>query len=341
LEAQVAVELKKRVNEPDGLLPKTGRDSDHLLSALATLVATVAPSLDVTIDVEAEGKSMTAIEANDWIEGKAKTLVERSVGDMSDWRVQNRKSMVDSLRFLKDPASGEIHGRAAFNVGVRYGATGVVTVGGFRAAKIYELIGVLKGETSVVTRQSAMPTVTGPILRAWASEQAELIAKAGLPLSEKLKAASLAMLCGGDASKLPIVIQNDEYLTEKELESQLKELDEVEVFLGTEIDYSEEDDIRPSSFRNSFQVSTTLLFLPKTVPSILTVSNLSWPNCVPDLYLDENPQSCEEAFHRAVIAAWGGKAEFDEDTRNVGEVEGEDIKRAVRIYSRPIDVGKV
>jgi len=45
------------------------------------------------------------------------------------------------------------------------------------------------------------------------------------------------MLCGGDASSLPIAILDGEYLTETSLSILLRGLVEVEVYKGIEIEY--------------------------------------------------------------------------------------------------------
>jgi hypothetical protein len=109
------------------------------------------------------------------------------------------------------------------------------------------------------------------------------------------------------------------------------------MYEGGEIDYDEDDDVRPKAFKNEFIVSPTLFLVPEAASSILIVGKRSWPECVPDLYLPDQPKCCEDAFHSALKRAWGAEAEWEEDSRVVGEVQGEEILRQVRIYSRPGD----
>jgi hypothetical protein len=211
-------------------------------------------------------------------------------------------------------------------------------VGGFSSEPLQEVAGVFFGETETVARNSAMPTVPAALLREWATEQARLIAGSRIAGDEKLQAASLVMLFGGEVSDLPVAVRNGEYLTAKEVEALLRELDEAEVHKGSEIQYDEdEDDVAPKAFKNDFVSSSTLFLVPDRTHSILTVGKQQWPECVPELYLADQPKCCEEAFHQVLKRAWGVEPEMDSDTRVVGEVHGYEISRVVRIYSRPID----
>jgi hypothetical protein len=293
--------------------------------------------VDVTIEVAENGKQDIAVSANDWLTEPPEKLVERAGHSLESWHAPHLKSLLANFRELRDSRSGETHGRACIWVGSRYDMVGVVTVGGFRADMLHQIAGVLRGETESVARNSAMPTVPAPILREWATEQAELIASARLSGRQKLDAASLVMLCGGVAFALPVAIRDGEYVTVAALDVVLRGLDTVEVYEGNEIEYDEDDDVRPKAFRNYFKVSPTLFLVPDGASSILTVGKQSWPECVADLYLADEPKCCQDAFRGALRHAWGVEPEWDEDSRIVGKVDGEEISRQVRIYSRPTD----
>ncbi|MCX6929426.1 MAG: hypothetical protein NT154_40360, partial [Verrucomicrobia bacterium] len=256
---------------------------------------------------------------------------------LESWHAPHLKSLLANFRELRDSKSGETHRRACICVGSSFYTAGVVTVGGFRADTLRDIAGVLRGETESVARNSAMPSVPAPVLREWATEQARLVASTKLPGDYRLEAASLVMLCGGDASDLPVAIRDGEYLTVSALGTWLRGLDEVETCEGSEIEYDEDDDVRPKAFRNDFKVSPALFLVPRRARSILSVGKQSWPECVPELYLADQPKCCEDAFHGALKRAWGIEPESDEDSRVVGEVRGEEISRQVRIYSRPLD----
>ncbi|MGZ5545789.1 MAG: HD domain-containing protein, partial [Limisphaerales bacterium] len=244
------------------------------------------------------------------------------------------------MRLLEDSASAEVYGRACI-VGTEYfPPSGVVTVGGFRSSRLQEIAGVLRGEPQTAARDSAMPTVTTAALRAWASEQAELIAISSISRERKLHAASVVMLCGGNASALPVAIRDLEYLTASSLAEFLRDLDEVELYLGSEITYDEDDNVRPKDFKNDFVVSSKLFFVPRHVPSILKLGAEDWPACIPGLHPPGQARCCEDVFHATIKTAWEATPEYDEDSRVVGEVAGEEILRRVRIYTRPRDLSR-
>ena len=212
-------------------------------------------------------------------------------------------------------------------------------MGGFRADRLGRIAGVLRGETESVARNSAMPTVPSSALRKWATEQAELLASAQIPDEYKLEAGSLVMLLGGNISDLPIAIRNREYLTLSAVETLLQELNAVEVYEGSEIEYDEEDDVRPKAFKNDFEVSETLFLVPgRALTSILEIGKQHWPECVPELYVEGLPRSCGDAFEDALKRAWGREPESDEDSRCVGKVDDEGIWRKVTVYSRTANV---
>jgi hypothetical protein len=334
---RVSVALRTRFDEPSGLLYRGQVEDRKLLASLSEIVAQISPALDVTIDVAENGKQEVAVVSDDWRTKQPEELMGRTSNALNSWAAPYLKPILPNLRFLQDVKTGEMYGRACICAGSHHYTAGVVTVGGFRADTLGRLAGVLFGETESVARNSAMPTVPAPVLREWATEQAKLIESAKVSGEHKLEAASLVMLCGGDASVLPVAIRDGDYLTVSALEALLREVDEVEMYEGSEIEYDEDDDVRPKAFRNDFIVSPTLFLVPRRVASILTVGKQSWPECVPQLYLTGQPKCCEDAFHSVLKRAWGVEPEWDEDSRVVGEVHGEEISRQVRIYSRPVD----
>ena len=334
---RVSVALRARFDEPGGLLFR-GRSGDKtVLASFHQIVSQISPALDVTVDVDENGQRDIAVAADDWLTEHPEKLVERTGDDLRSWVAEHLKPITPNLRLLRDSKSGETHGRACICAGNPYWTAGVVTVGGFRADTLCHIAGVLRGETESIARNSAMPTVPAAVLREWATEQAGLIASAKLSGGHKLGAASLVMLCGGVASDLPLAIRDGEYVTVGTIESLLSELSEVKVYEGDEIEYDEDDDVRPKAFKHEFIVSPTLFLVPRGASPILMVGKQSWPECVADLYLPDRPKCCEDSFHSALKRAWGAEAEWEEDSRVVGEVQGEEISRQVRIYSRPVD----
>jgi hypothetical protein len=336
---RVSVALRTRFDEPNGLLYRGQVKDKKQLASLIEIVAQISPVLDVTINVSENGKQDVAVVCDDWISKQPSDFLGRISDAPNSWVAPHFHLIQSNLRLLQDRKTGETYGRASICFGGCYHSAGVVTVGGFRADRFGQIAGVLFGETEFVARNSAMPTVPAPVLCEWATEQAKLIESTKLSGEDTLEAASLVMLCGGDASGLPVAIRDGEYLTASKLESALKEADEAIFFEGIEIEYDDysDGDVRPNAFRNDFVVSPTLFLIPRQATSILTVGKQNWPECVPQLYRADLPKCCEDAFHAALKRAWGVEPEWEEDSRVVGEVHGEEISRLVRIYTRPVD----
>jgi len=333
---RISIALRTLVDEPDGLLFRGKFGDKKRLASLREMISQISPAMDVKIEADENGKGEIAVSANDWLTEPAEKLIERT-GNGMQWQVPYFKSLLQNLRELRDSTTSESYGRACICPGIRYYTAGVVTVGGFRADSLHEIAGVLRGETESVTRNDAIPSVPAEILRGWATEQGKLIASANVPGEQKLEATPVVLLCGGEMSELPVAIRDGEYLTAVALESLLRQVDEVQMFLGSEIDYDEDDEVLPKAFRSDFTVSATLLLVPSRTASILTVGIQRWPDCVPGLYAPDQPKCCEDIFHIALKRAWSVEPEWDEDLRVVGEVHGEEILREIRIYTRPID----
>jgi len=339
---RVSVRLRTPPDEPTGLLYRGSTGTVKNLIALRMLVARHSPAVDVTVHVVQDGSSEIAIAANDWLSEEPKTLLNRTAGDRNDLIERGVAFMTANLRELKDPATGQSHGRACIcpTSSTYYTAEGVITVGGFLAAKIQHIVGVLSGEPRTVARDSAQPTVPPEVLREWATDQAKLIAAAKISGEQKLNAAEIVMLLGGTAPELPVAIQDGEFLTADALEALLRALVEVEVYMGKELDYDDDDDVRPKDFSADLSVSKTLIFLPNRSPTILRLGDQSWPECLPGLLPANHLKTCEEVFHRTLERAWGALPEYEEDKKPVGEVHGTEIERYVRIYVRPVDISR-
>jgi hypothetical protein len=337
---RVSVALRTRFDEPAGLLFRAESEGKKQLASLSEIISQIAPAMDVSIEVDENGTRSVAVVADDWLTEQPERLLQRTGDALVSFYQFDLKPVLPNLRLLKDSRDGQTYGRGCICVGRFYHPTGVVTVGGFRADTVNNIAGVLRGETESLARNSAMPCVPGPVLREWATEQANLIASAKIWERHQLEAAGLVMLCGGDASGLPIAIWGERYLTATALESLLRGLNEVEVHEGSRIEYDSEDYVIERAFKDNFQVCSTLLLVPDFPSSILKVGKQPWPQCVPDLYLPHMPRSCKDAFHMSLKRAWAAEPTWEEESRVVGEVDGEEISRDIRIYTRPVDLSE-
>jgi hypothetical protein len=108
--------------------------------------------------------------------------------------------------------------------------------------------------------------------------------------------------------------------------------------MGDGLEYDDEDDVRPKDFNADLVVSKSLIFVPLSEPSVREIGGVNWPACLPNLYLPEQPRTCEAAFEAVVKRAWNKEPEYDDDERVVGTVHHTEIFRAVRIFVRPVNI---
>jgi hypothetical protein len=334
---RVSVRLRVAPDEPKGLLYRGSAGNTKLLTPLEHVVARLAPALDVSIEAEeAVGERVSAIVANDWISTQPAIVCQRANRGYDS--VTNFEQIGSTMSELRDESTGVLYGRACINpLDSFFARAGVVTVGGLRASDVGCIAGILLGEEQTVSRDSAMPTVPAIVLRRWATEQAALLASSKLPGSGKLRAAAIVMMLGGEIGNLPIAIRDGEYLTSLDLIEYLSGLNAVQVFYGDSVEHDDvvDDDVARRDFERCFELSKTLILVPKSPPTLLKIGELNWPECLPDLYIDERPQTCTDSFASALARAWGVSPEhYYDEQLPVGEVNGTDIVREVRVYQR-------
>jgi hypothetical protein len=193
-----------------------------------------------------------------------------------------------------------------------------------------------------VARNFGKPTAPGPVLRAWAIEQGKLLEKSRISESEKRLAAALLMLFGAPPGDLPICHKSQKNYSMAALERHLRTFQEIEVYAGDEIDYDEDEDdtILPKDFENDFELSDDLFLYPTPKLSIGDREHGPWPETVANLYVPNTPKTCGEAFRACIRKAWGELPDYEEQSKVVGHVHGEEIKREVRVYVRTPDLSE-
>lgn len=137
-----------------------------------------------------------------------------------------------NMRLLYSP-SGQPVGRASitptFPRRCERGAmvTGVITVGGLRAAPLSGICGVLAGKTTRAARDAAMPIVTGGELGRWAEEQADLISSVWTAPEDQSQCAQIIRLCGGKTGRLPIAVNREGWINAQEIATRVASLDAI------------------------------------------------------------------------------------------------------------------
>ncbi|MBB3815684.1 hypothetical protein FHY13_004091 [Xanthomonas arboricola] len=332
---RIEVRLKTDPRTKGGLL-HVSRYGETVLT-LQQLVASLAPSVAVSIEVEEKGASAPTIDPGDWLELADEALLLRlDPLAKSDAHEKERKlSQHAAIRtvFGKDERP---LGRAYIKPSEYYRSDGGwVTIGGLRAARLANVQGLLVGETVTASRNSAIPLVPKECLAEWATEQARIIAASKADELIKSKCSEIVLECCGKLEGLPIVCWGqDEWLNSEELGERLALSHELTVCFDGQFSYDEdEDDVHPREFRNEFKVGENIVVVPKHDGSILTVGRHAWPRSISG-QLSRRESNVAMEVRRLLVEAWGEEVEEDSEDRQVGTVGGTSITRHVTVYRR-------
>lgn len=332
---RVEVRLKIDPRAKGGLM-HVNRYGDIVLT-LPQLVASLAPSVDVSIEVEENGTSMSAIGSGDWVELADHALLSRldplAQSDAQDGvRKQGHHAAIRTVF----GESGQPLGRAYIKPSEYFrGDGGWVTIGGLRATRLANVQGLLVGETVTASRNSALPLVPKERLAEWATEQARIIAASKSDELFKAKCAEIVLECCGKLEGLPIVCWGqDEWLDADGFRERLARSSEIVVCFDGDFSYDEdEDDVHPREFRNEFEIGEDIVVVPDHDGSILTVGRQSWPRSITGLTPRKGSNLAAEV-RRLLAETWGGEFEEDSENRVVGVVGSTSITRYVTVFRR-------
>ena len=329
---RVEVRLKRDPGRRGGLLYPGIYGNQKL--ALERIVAAVAPSLDVEIDVVGKSDGRPVASPGDWISMSEAEIVGRLnpaqeiAGDKA-----TEKSFIRPLV----SADGQIVGRA-FIEPDRYSwqaGGGWVTVAGLRANQLRNVQGILLGEADTASRDVATPLADADTLARWATEQAELLAEHVLDEERQAKTAEIVLECGAEIGALKIVKWGADWLSAAEFVTQLSEADHLHISFDGEFSYEEdEDSIHPKEFRQDFRQAANVAYILKVDGAILRGNSGTWPktNARPPSANDSNVAH----FVRGLIRqAWGEEMEPRTTNAVVGTVNSEEIRRDIDLYEAP------
>lgn len=319
---RVEVRLKTNPDEPGGLLHRDQPFKPEILK-LNELIAAIAPACDVAITVVEDGEVVGATGAGDWLEIETPALLRRIMG--ASQRAGGTKRPSEELSELRDE-DGRIYGRARIDASSDWWPSGLITVDGLAASKARWIAGILLGVETTASRNTAVPIVPAPVLAAWASDQAIALTDANLSDTDKAKAATVVIACGGDIADLPICRWQNEWMSTTAFSAAVQFLDEVVLHEGW-ITHDEDDDVTKRDFEASFSENTT----------ITHTANGRYGYTVKTDWIATITQGLGttpiEVIEELVTNAWG-ETEVDTETRVVGEVNDIEIRREVRVYTR-------
>lgn len=329
---RVEVRLKRDPGMRGGLLYPGIYGNQKL--QLERIVAAVAPSLDVEIDVVGKSDGKPVASPGDWLSMSEAQIVGRlnPARDIADDKAAE-KSFIRPLV----SGDGQIVGRA-FIEPDRWSwqaGGGWVTVAGLRANQLRNVQGIMLGEADTASRDVATPLADADTLARWATEQASLLAEHVLDEERQAKTAEIVLECGGDVGALKIVKWGADWLSAAEFLDQLCKTDHVHLSFNGEFSYEEdEDNIHPKEFRQEFRQAADVAYVLKVDGAILRGNSGTWPktSARPSVR-DSNVAHLVRGLIRDV---WGDGVEPDTLNATVGMVNSEEIYRSIDRYDRPV-----
>ena len=211
------------------MLERVLRDEAHRRTlpdfpkTLAELVACIAPTLDVSIDVESPSEPRArAVTANDW-KTLDPTALLRRLGN------PNAEVLAPLVSPLLD-ATGQWLGRGCL-VDDRQSGHATITVGGLRADYERTLAGVLLGFTDMATRNRAQVVISTPDFARWATEQARAWEQSQNISNEAIGLNVLR--AGGEPGQLPIAHYEGTPITMSRLQELAADRDEVIILFSS------------------------------------------------------------------------------------------------------------
>ena len=172
------------------------------------LVRLLCPSLDVKIRVKEGDEEVIVSQRGQWLEDKGKSFFGRlQPGVVQDDTIK----LTSNLRTLH-LSDGSVAGRACI-APFEDERNGVVSVGGLRATDLKGIAGIMFGRPLTVTRNIAEIIVPSAELARWATEQSMLVTKLWDSPLDLATCAGFIRICGGDATRLPLVLVGRKWLS--------------------------------------------------------------------------------------------------------------------------------
>lgn len=329
---RIEVLLKNNPEEAGGLL-HMGSYSNKPIS-LATLVAAVAPNLDVVTEVFVKDGTARVVRPGDWLTIDDQDLVRR-LNQNSD-RSNTNTSKVDlGLMQTIEDESGKVFGRAFISPS-RYwfsSGNGWVTISGLRAGRLSNVEGILLGEAVTAVRDAAQPLATKDALARWATKQAELISASVRDEVRQAHSAEVVLECGGDIGGLKFLKWGNTWLNSVEFQERLRSCECIAVSFDGEFDYDEDkDDVHPREFREYFKGSDNVVVVAKHDGGILKIGSTSWPKSVV-MQSKSSDSNLAEYTKDLIRNTWGEGVQDDIEDCIVGNVHNSDIIRELQVFS--------
>ncbi len=324
---RIEVLLKMNPFKAGGLLYEENGEQS-LTHDLETVLAFVAPALEVNLVTQSRGKKTTVVKARDWLDISPRDLVSRLLkGVISESTFSYRHMTV-----IRDE-QGKIHGRALLEPFAwrSNNGEGCLAIGGLRSDNILHMVGCLTAVPLTASRGRGIPTATKDCLSLWATDQAKRIGedKSILP-HWKMEASSIVKILGGDMGSLPIAYRGDVYYSTKKLKELVEESHELSFVFDGEFTYDQDDDVRERDFEEHFEMRDHLIVMMRRTLRVRREDSIMWPSADGNFSINITGRNLVKSILAEIWGLYTHETEFG----TVGAVFDADIDRTYDHFSR-------
>lgn len=193
-------------------------------------ISRMCVSLDCNLHIRNE-KDILLVQANDWMTIGKKEFLQRLFGkrfldNFIAKKPEEYKSIIKSITNIQED-DGRIVGRACIYTDshrfTRSGLYGIVTVDGFATNQLSGIIGVLKGNTEMASRDIALPIISRNALDKWVEKQDRLIYSLNYSDERQMEIASYICALTSKRTSIKIARWKDKYVNYSEIIKIIKE----------------------------------------------------------------------------------------------------------------------
>lgn len=329
-----------------------GNESDFELD-FDERIARICFALDCNLYLTHNGKRKQLVKANDWITMSGDKFYERLLGmkafmELKEDYYHDIKLLQCNLKVFKEN-DGEIVGRAClYNNNLLFGhksrnlykIKGMVITDGFEASKLFNIVGVIKGETNRVARDLAIPKVTQGALDKWLTEQVDGMKRIGYKGKDQVEMAGLACTLSQCKMELKLAKWKDMYVDYYEIVDVVKRKNNYEYYLVQDVkiySYECENEVELELADNVFVYNGRIYGIMQKNKQVFD----PWPEFI-QINGGKKVSGVLKQIIRAVSEAWGSdidkveaKAAFSDGNKEnkavIGTAEGEDVEMIVDI----------
>ena len=256
-------------------------DSEGKGKTISKLIEQLCPSMDCNICVKENEQTKTIIKANDWITIPPKKLLTRLLP--KHYSKENKEYfdiMCNNLETIRD-STGLVVGRATISLArdwwyyQKHFAS--VTVGGFHANELNNILGIFIGKSVRASRDSGIPTIKSDELQTWANNQATKLSNEQISKEKQLKIFSIIRALGGTSNTLKVATAYSGIVNLDEIETiiRTKSIEEFIIVQDAAVQIYESDN------KCKIKLLENVLLVNTGIPNILAskdgYSNLWWP----------------------------------------------------------------